>query len=193
MKVNITVIIIMMGKITVKFNYDGTVIIIMKVKTTVIIIVKVLKFLSHLIVNVAEKGRRKKMQFKNVFDLFSSDNLGLIAFGGLIIFLLFVVPNLGFKKDVMRISESKKQAMYRRVRRADNLLSNCPDGLIFGKQGKKFVSLPVGKVRDGVSAIILGSPGSGKSVFLTNFLLNNFMQKNIKNYRYFRYYRYQHF
>ena len=56
------------------------------------------------------------MQFKNVFDLFSSDNLGLIAFGGLIIFFLFVVPNLGFKKDVMRISESKKQAMYRRVR-----------------------------------------------------------------------------
>ena len=40
--------------------------------------------------------------------------------------------------------------------------------------------LPVGKEgqKDGVSAVILGSPGSGKSVFLTNFLLNNYMQKN---------------
>lgn len=39
------------------------------------------------------------MRFKNVFDLFSSDNFDLILFGGLIIFLLFVVPNLGFKKE----------------------------------------------------------------------------------------------
>ena len=145
MKVNITIIIIMMVKTTVKFNYDSTVIIIMRVKTTVRIIVKVLKSLSHLIVNVAEKGRRKQMQLKNIFGLFSSDNFDLILFGALIIFLLFVVPNLGFKKDVMRISESKKQAMYRRVRKADNLLSARPEGLIFGKQGKQFVALPVGK------------------------------------------------
>ena len=64
MKINITVIIIMMVKTTAKFNYDSTVIIIMKVKTTVRIIVKVLKSLSHLIVNVAEKGRRKKCNSK---------------------------------------------------------------------------------------------------------------------------------
>ena len=95
-------------------------------------------------------------------------------------FLLFILPGVGFKKDVTRISDSKKQAMYRRVRKADRLLSNRPEGLIFGKQGKQYIALPVGKegMRDGVSAVILGSPGSGKSVFLTNFLLNNFMQKN---------------
>lgn len=88
-------------------------------------------------------------------------------------------PNLAFKKDVTMISDSKKQAMYKKVEKNDNLLKNKPEGLILGKQGRKFVCLPVGKegMRDGVSAVILGSPGSGKSVFLTNFLLNNFMQK----------------
>ncbi len=88
-------------------------------------------------------------------------------------------PNLSFKKDVTKISDSKKQAMYRKVGENDGLLSNKPEGLIFGTQNNKYVTLPVGKegMRDGVSAIILGSPGSGKSVFLTNFLLNNFQQK----------------
>lgn len=89
-------------------------------------------------------------------------------------------PNLANKKDVTKISESKKQAMYKKVRKEDGLLSAKPEGLIFGKQDKKYVTLPVGKqgMRDGVSAVVLGSPGSGKSVFLTNFLLNNFMQEN---------------
>ncbi|MCM1222003.1 MAG: type IV secretory system conjugative DNA transfer family protein [Lachnospiraceae bacterium] len=88
-------------------------------------------------------------------------------------------PNLSFKKDVTKISVSKKNAMYRKVCSNDGLLSNKAEGLIFGKQGSKYVTLSVGKegTRDGVSAIILGSPGSGKSVFLTNFLLNNFQQK----------------
>ncbi|MCM1184900.1 MAG: type IV secretory system conjugative DNA transfer family protein [Lachnoclostridium sp.] len=88
-------------------------------------------------------------------------------------------PNLSFKKDVMKVSDSKRQAMYKQVSSNDGLLSNKAEGLIFGKQGSKYVTLPVGKegTRDGVSAIILGSPGSGKSVFLTNFLLNNFQQK----------------
>lgn len=88
-------------------------------------------------------------------------------------------PNLTFKKNVTSISDSKRQAMYKKVEKSDSLLKNKPEGLILGKQGKKYVCLPVGKEgkRDGVSAVILGSPGSGKSVFLTNFLLNNFMQK----------------
>lgn len=88
-------------------------------------------------------------------------------------------PNLSFKKDVTKISDSKKQAMYRKVSSDDGLLSIKPEGLIFGTQGNKYVTLPVGKegMRDGVSAVILGSPGSGKSVFLTSFLLNNFMQE----------------
>lgn len=88
--------------------------------------------------------------------------------------------NLTFKKDVTKISDSKKQAMYRKVSSDDRLLSSKPEGLIFGTQGNKYITMPVGKegMRDGVSAVILGSPGSGKSVFLTNFLLNNFMQKN---------------
>lgn len=89
-------------------------------------------------------------------------------------------PNLTSKKSVTSISDSKKQAMYKKVSKSDNLLSNKPEGLIFGVQGKQYVSMPIGKedMRDGVSAIILGSPGSGKSVFLTNFLLNNFIQEN---------------
>lgn len=89
-------------------------------------------------------------------------------------------PNLTSRKSVTSISDSKKQAMYKKVSKSDNLLSNKPEGLIFGVQGKQYVSMPIGKedMRDGVSAIILGSPGSGKSVFLTNFLLNNFIQKN---------------
>ena len=89
-------------------------------------------------------------------------------------------PNLTFKKNVTSISDSKRQAMYKKVEKSDSLLKNKPEGLILGKQGKKYVCLPVGKEgqKDGVSAVILGSPGSGKSVFLTNFLLNNYMQKN---------------
>lgn len=122
------------------------------------------------------------------------ENITGIAFGGLIVpsFIMLTniydylskgkkdfTPNLAFKKDVTMISDSKKQAMYKKVEKNDNLLKNKPEGLILGKQGRKFVCLPVGKegMRDGVSAVILGSPGSGKSVFLTNFLLNNFMQK----------------
>lgn len=88
-------------------------------------------------------------------------------------------PGLSVGKNVTSISDSKKRAMYRKVRKEDGLLSKRPDGLIFGTQDKKYVSLQIGRegMRDGVSAVILGSPGSGKSVFLTNFLLGNFMQK----------------
>ena len=122
------------------------------------------------------------------------ENITGIAIGGLIAPFFVVLsnfydylskgkkdftPNLAFKKDVTMISDSKRQAMYKKVEKSDNLLKNKPEGLILGKQGKKFVCLPMGKEgqKDGVSAVVLGSPGSGKSVFLTNFLLNNFMQK----------------
>lgn len=127
--------------------------------------------------------------------VFNSENVTEIAFGGLAVpaFIMFTniydylskgkkdfTPNLTFKKNVTSISDSKRQAMYKRIEKDDNLLTNKPEGLILGKQGKKYVCLPVGKEgqKDGVSAVILGSPGSGKSVFLTNFLLNNYMQKN---------------
>lgn len=122
--------------------------------------------------------------------VFNSENVTEIAFGGLAVpaFIMFTniydylskgkkdfTPNLTFKKNVTSISDSKRQAMYKRIEKDDNLLTNKPEGLILGKQGKKYVCLPVGKEgqKDGVSAVILGSPGSGKSVFLTNFLLNN--------------------
>lgn len=128
------------------------------------------------------------------FTLNSENLFGILA-GGLVVpffvtlsnlldFLLKgktdFTPNLIGKKDVTKISESKKQAMYKRVSNNDGLLSNKPEGLIFGMQDKKYVTLPVGKegMRDGVSAVVLGSPGSGKSVFLINFLLNNFIQEN---------------
>ena len=126
--------------------------------------------------------------------VFNSENVTEIAFGGVVVpaFIMFTniydylskgkkdfTPNLTFKKNVTSISDSKRQAMYKRIEKDDNLLTNKPEGLILGKQGKKYVCLPVGKEgqKDGVSAVILGSPGSGKSVFLTNFLLSNFMQK----------------
>lgn len=122
-------------------------------------------------------------------------NMPNIAIGGLVVPCLVTIsnlfdfltkgktdfsPNLTNKKDVTKISESKKQAMYKKIGKDDGLLSTKPEGLIFGMQNKKYVTLPVGKegMRDGVSAVVLGSPGSGKSVFLTNFLLNNFQQKN---------------
>lgn len=122
------------------------------------------------------------------------ENITGIAIGGLIAPFFVVLsnfydylskgkkeftPNLTFKKNVTSISDSKKQAMYRKVGKDDNLLKKKPEGIILGKQGRKFVCLPVGKKgqKDGVSAVVLGSPGSGKSVFLTNFLLNNFMKK----------------
>lgn len=123
---------------------------------------------------------------------FNRENIAWIALGGLVVPFFVMIsnlydylskgkkeftPNLTFRKDVTAVSNTKKQAMYKKVGRNDRLLTSEPEGLILGKQGKKFVCLPVGKqeMRDGVSAVILGSPGSGKSVFLTNFLLNNFM------------------
>ena len=132
------------------------------------------------------------MQMKEI--IFNAGNITGIILGGLTApFLVMITnlydwyskgktdftPNLTFRKNVTKISNSKRQAMYKKVEKNDNLLKNKPEGLILGKQGRKFVCLPVGKegMRDGVSAVILGSPGSGKSVFLTNFLLNNFMQK----------------
>ncbi len=106
---------------------------------------------------------------------------GFIAFSNLFDFIskgrTDFAPNLTGKKDVTRISESKKQAMYKKIGKVDGLLTDKPEGLIFGRQGRKYVSLPVG-MRDGVSAIVLGSPGAGKSVFLTGFLLQNFQQQN---------------
>ena len=106
---------------------------------------------------------------------------GFIAFSNLFDFIskgrTDFAPNLTGKKDVTRISESKKQAMYKKIGKVDGLLTDKTEGLIFGRQGRKYVSLPVG-MRDGVSAIVLGSPGAGKSVFLTGFLLQNFQQQN---------------
>lgn len=106
---------------------------------------------------------------------------GFIAFSNLFDFIskgrTDFAPNLTGKKDVTRISESKKQAMYKKIGKVDGLLTDKPEGLIFGRQGRKYVSLPVG-MRDGVSGIVLGSPGAGKSVFLTGFLLQNFQQQN---------------
>lgn len=102
--------------------------------------------------------------FSNLFDFISKGRTDF-------------APNLTGKKDVTRISESKKQAMYKKIGKVDGLLTDKTEGLIFGRQGRKYVSLPVG-MRDGVSAIVLGSPGAGKSVFLTGFLLQNFQQQN---------------
>lgn len=132
------------------------------------------------------------MQMKEI--IFNAGNITGIILGGLTApFLVMITnlydwyskgktdftPNLTFRKNVTKISNSKRQAMYKKIGKQDNLLTSKPEGLILGKQGKKFVSFPVGKAgqRDGVSAVVLGSPGSGKSVFLTNFLLNNFMQE----------------
>ncbi len=109
---------------------------------------------------------------------------GFIAFSNLLDFLLKgktdFTPNFNGKKDVTKISDCKRRAMYKQVGKSDGLLTENLEGMVFGKQGRKYVSLPVGKegIRDGVSAIVLGSPGSGKSVFLTGFLLNNFQQQN---------------
>ena len=136
------------------------------------------------------------LQAVGMYELASDmENMTSIAIGGLIAPLFVTAtnihdflskgktdftPNLTCKKDATKISESKRQAMYKRVSNADGLLSTKPEGLIFGTQGKKYVVLPIGRegMRDGVSAVVLGSPGSGKSVFLINFLLNNFMHQN---------------
>ena len=78
------------------------------------------------------------------------ENITGIAIGGLIAPFFVVLsnfydylskgkkdftPNLAFKKDVTMISDSKRQAMYKKVEKSDNLLKNKPEGLILGKQG----------------------------------------------------------
>lgn len=116
------------------------------------------------------------MHFVNVFDLFSKDNLGLILFGCLIVFLAFVLPNLGNKKDVTKISESKKMAMYPKI--PAELLSPKAEGLILGQYNNKYIRIPIER-KNIMNSVIIGSPGSGKSAgpFLTT-LISNFMQKN---------------
>lgn len=53
------------------------------------------------------------MHIINIFSLLDKENYSLIAFAVLIVFLLFVLPGVGFKKDVTRISESKNRLCIR--------------------------------------------------------------------------------
>ncbi len=116
------------------------------------------------------------MHITNIWELFNRDNWGLILFSGFIVFLVVILPSLGGKKDVTRISESKKRAMYPKI--PNELLSSKAEGLIVGREGNKYIRIPVER-RNIMNSVIIGSPGSGKSAgpFLTT-LIPNFMQKN---------------
>lgn len=118
------------------------------------------------------------MHFTNILDLFNKDNYGMLLFGGLIVFLTFVLPSIGDKKDVTKISESKKKAMYPKI--PNELLSSKAEGLILGREGNKYVRIPIER-KNIMNSVIIGSPGSGKSAgpFLTT-LISNFMQKEPK-------------
>lgn len=84
-------------------------------------------------------------------------------------------PSLSAKQKVTGISDSKRKAMYPPI--AEELLSDKPEGLLVGKQGRKYIRIPIDR-RNIMNSIILGSPGSGKSAgpFLST-LINNFMKR----------------
>ena len=62
----------------------------------------------------------------------------------------------------------------------EKYLSDKPDGLVLGKQGKKYVRFPISKGH-ALSSIILGTPGSGKSVLLLSLLVYQLNKANPKD------------
>ena len=59
---------------------------------------------------------------------------------------------------------------------AKEYLSNIPDGLVLGREGKNYVRFPIAKGH-ALSTIILGTPGSGKSTLLLTSLIYQFSRK----------------
>lgn len=57
--------------------------------------------------------------------------------------------------------------------------SKKPQDLVMGKQGKYYVNIPI--ERDGINAFISGTPGSGKSVMIQNWLLTQLHKKELHN------------
>ena len=67
-----------------------------------------------------------------------------------------------------KFSARKMAAMYPSI--DSEYLSDTPNGLVIGRKGKKFVSFPIAKGH-ALSAILLGTPGSGKSTILLTTLI----------------------
>ena len=83
-----------------------------------------------------------------------------------------------FKPMPAEVSSRKFRAQHPDIPK--ELLSDTPDGLVLGKQGKKFVRV---KLKRGniLNTIILGSTGCGKSVLILTLLLYNLHHKPTKN------------
>lgn len=87
----------------------------------------------------------------------------------------FSFINISDSSSGEEISPERKKALYPPV--PNYLLSDEPDGFMFGKQGKKYIRLPIS--RDNIMHISLfGAPGTGKSAGpLISTLISNFMKK----------------
>lgn len=79
-----------------------------------------------------------------------------------------------FKYEPPVISERKKAAQHPPV--AEEYLSDEPDGLVLGREGKRFVRFPIAKGH-ALSTIILGTPGSGKSTLILTSLIYQLNRK----------------
>lgn len=82
-------------------------------------------------------------------------------------------PSISAKKNVTGNSKSKLLAMYPPI--APELLSKNTEGFLIGKKGKSYIRIPIEK-KNIMHAVVLGTPGSGKSVALLGTLIANFMK-----------------
>ena len=76
------------------------------------------------------------------------------------------------------ISKELKRAMYPAI--PANLLYKKPSGIVLGKQGSKYICIPLKS--DGVNAFVVGTPGAGKSVMLKNIIVSNFTKQSLFNF-----------
>lgn len=93
---------------------------------------------------------------KNILWLNSNKKIGLMTWFGRYVY------------DPPDVTGRKYKAQHPKV--DDKYLSNIPDGLVLGRSGKKYVRFPISKGH-ALSSIILGTPGSGKSVLLLSLLI----------------------
>ncbi len=82
-----------------------------------------------------------------------------------------------YDHEPMAVSAKKRKAQYPDP--GQEYLSDKPDGLVLGYWGKRYVRVPLRKGNI-LNAIVMGAPGSGKSVLLLTMLLYQLNHKPTK-------------